>query len=66
MFAIYARGDLQAFAIGALVPWVMMIALRIVAINSLFAAAVWLLPMCVICGVVAAATRRWIQANLRN
>lgn len=66
MFAIYARGDLQAFAIGALVPWVMLIVLRFPALNSFFAASIWLLPMCAICGVVAAATRRWIQANLRD
>ena len=66
IFAIYARGDLQAFAIGALVPWVILILLRFPAPNGIFWASLWLLPMCVICGVVAAATRRWIQANLRD
>ncbi len=64
VFAIYGRGDLQAFAIGALVPWVTLIIFRIPDLMSFFAATLWLLPMCGICGVVAAATRRWIKANL--
>jgi hypothetical protein len=66
VFAIYARGDLQAFAIGALVPWVILLALRFFETLNLISAAIWLLPMSAICGTVAAATRRWIEANLRR
>jgi hypothetical protein len=59
--AIYGRGDLQAFAIGALVPWTALIALRYPAIGESFlAASIWLLPNCAICGALSAATRRWI------
>jgi hypothetical protein len=66
VFAIYGRGDLQAFAIGALVPWLTLIVFRFPGSLPFLAASVWLLPMCVICGVLAAATRRWIKANLRE
>jgi hypothetical protein len=64
ILAIYARGDVQAFAIGALVPWVILMMFRIP--NSYFAATLWLLPMAVICGALAAATHRWIKSNLRD
>lgn len=57
--AIFARGDLQAFAIGALIPWfavfVWMSSLSIVS------TAAWLLFLPAICGVIAVLTRRWIQ-----
>ena len=67
IFAIYARGDLQAFAIGALVPWViLLVVLRTPATTSFFAAVIWLLPMSALCGALAAATRRWIDTNLHN
>ncbi len=66
IFAIYGRGDLQAFAIGALVPWVTLLMFGYPGGLSLFVASLWLLPMCGICGVVATATRRWIKANLRD
>src|SRR5688572_11847112 len=61
IFAIYSRGDPQAFAIGALVPWV-----TVLLSQRPFAALIWLLPMCALCGFLAAATRRWIKANLRD
>ena len=66
MFAIYARGDAQAFAIGALIPWVALIVLRFPGSFSVFAVSIWLLPMCTVCGVIAGVTRRWIKANLRD
>ena len=64
--AIYSRGDLQAFAIGALVPWTTLIIFRAPVSFSFFAASIWLPIMCVICGFVAGVTRRWIKANKRD
>jgi hypothetical protein len=67
VFAIYDRGDFQAFSIGALVPWLMLIGLDFpLPTSGYLTASLWLLPMSVICGVLAAATRRWIQANRRD
>lgn len=66
MFAIYARGDVQAAAIGALVPWVPLIIFRVPTALSFLAASVWLVVMSLVCGFVAGVTRRWILANLRN
>jgi hypothetical protein len=63
VIAIYGRGDLKAFAIGALIPWVMLISMRYPAEGLFLAASIWLLPLCAICGVLAAATRRWIQPH---
>jgi hypothetical protein len=61
--AIYGRGDLQAFAIGALVPWAVLIGLPSRAVDPGFAIWVWLLPTCVLCGALAAVTRRWLERN---
>ena len=58
--AIYGRGDFQAFAIGALIPCVVLTDLKF---PSFFAMTIWLLPMCGICGALAVATRRWIDRN---
>ena len=66
IFAIYARGGLQAFAIGALVPWVMLLASGFLERMDPIPAAIWLLPMSAICGIVAAATRRWIPVSQRD
>jgi hypothetical protein len=67
IIAIFGRGDLQAFAIGALVPWIAHIALRYPATGTSFVVvSIWLLPNCIICGALAAATRRWIQSNRRD
>jgi hypothetical protein len=63
VFAIFARGDLQAFAIGCLVPWAMFIGLDSPPFDSYWFATFWLLPISVVCGLLAAATRRWIQWN---
>lgn len=67
IFAIYGRGDHQAFAIGALVPWATLILLRpSVAEYAFFTVLFWLLPMGALCGFLAAATRRWIRVNQRD
>jgi len=57
--AIFARGDAQAFAIGALIPWWTLGTWLPNA--SSFAMAIWLLVMCTTCGAVAVLTRRWIR-----
>ena len=59
IFVVYGRGDLQAFAIGALVPWITLI-VRTPSYVTLLAATFWLVPLCAICGFVAAMTRRWL------
>jgi hypothetical protein len=61
--AIYGRGDLRAFSIGALVPWASFWASGPAA-SSLVAivdSTLWLLFMGGLCGFVAVATRRWIE-----
>jgi hypothetical protein len=58
---IYGRGDVRAFSIGALVPWVVSIALRFPDIPGGIGEIIWLLVMGAVCGGVAAATRRWIE-----
>jgi hypothetical protein len=62
IFVVYGRGDLQAFAIGALVPWATLI-IRVSGSFSLLGITFWLLPLCAICGFVAVMTRRWLQAR---
>jgi amino acid permease len=57
--AIFARGDVQAFSIGALVPWFTMFAWM--PGRSGFAIALWLLFLPALCGIIATLTRRWIQ-----
>jgi hypothetical protein len=59
IFAIFARGDTQAFAIGALIPWWTLQTWK--PGSSSFSSAIWLLAMCTACGAVAAITRRWIR-----
>jgi hypothetical protein len=66
IFAVFGRGDVQTFAIGALVPWVNLVAFRVPGAFSFFAALLWLLPMCAICGFLAVATRRWMNQNRRD
>ncbi len=59
--ALFARGDAQAFAIGALIPWWTH---NIWLPNASFVSLpIWLLAMCSTCGIVAAVTRRWIVAS---
>jgi hypothetical protein len=59
IFAIFARGDSQAFAIGALIPWWTL--QNWMPGASSFSSAIWLLVMCSVCGTVGAITRRWIR-----
>jgi hypothetical protein len=59
--SVYARGDVQAFAIGALVPWISVLITRDGPLR------VWGLGAWIfiggLCGVVAVATRRWIAGR---
>ena len=57
--AIFARGDVQAFAIGALVPWATLFAWA--PGNSPFVFGVGLAVMATTCGALAVATRRLIR-----
>jgi hypothetical protein len=66
VFAIYARGDAQAFAIGALVPLITLGIFRFPSSISPISGALWLIPVCLICGFIAAVTHRWIRYNSRD
>jgi hypothetical protein len=64
--AAYARGDFQAFSIGALIPCVSLYLggpAQALARSSNLGAMVYLLVCGGICGVVAALTRRWIERH---
>jgi hypothetical protein len=52
--AIFGRGDIQSFAIGALVPWLTLLPW----ISSMF---LWLLLLPPVCGTLAVVTRRWLR-----
>jgi hypothetical protein len=52
--AIFARGDIQSFAIGALVPWLTLL-------PWMSSMAIWLLILPIICGTLAVVTRRWLR-----
>ena len=57
--ALFARGDVQAFAIGALVPWATLFAWA--PGNSPFVFGVGLAVMATTCGALAVTTRRLIR-----
>jgi hypothetical protein len=59
--AIFARGDIQAFAIGALIPWWTLYTWM--SNSGSLAIAAWLLFLPAICGALAVVTRRWIQRH---
>ena len=59
--AIFDRGDRRAFSIGALIPWLGLLTLRLPPTGSFISLTVWLLALGGICGAVAVATRRWIE-----
>jgi hypothetical protein len=62
VFAIFGRRDEQAFAVGALVPWVLFV-MRMPARTLLLPEAIWLPVLGGICGTVAVLTRRWIDRS---
>jgi len=57
--AIFGRRDIQAFAIGALVPWITL--LFWVRNSSVIYVLVFMLVLPVLCGSVAVITRRWLS-----
>jgi hypothetical protein len=68
--AVHGRRDVRAFSIGALVPWGAMIVTRSLPTPALFqglaavvVALLWMVILSAICGVVAVATRRWLERN---
>lgn len=61
--AIFGKRDVQAFAVGALVPWTTMTLTRMLASASILTASIWLLAMGGVCGAVAVATRRWLAQS---
>jgi hypothetical protein len=63
--AIYSRGDVRAFSVGALVPWVSRWANPPIydSLTSVVYSAFWVLVMAGICGAVAVASRRWIERD---
>jgi hypothetical protein len=67
-FAVYSRGDLQAFAIGALVPCLPLMVgpFHSTGIASGLGYLVRLLLFSGICGAVATIARRWIVENQRD
>jgi hypothetical protein len=52
--AIFGRGDIQSFAIGAIVPWLTLL-------PWMSTMALWLLILPIICGTLAVITRRWLR-----
>ncbi|HEY4308899.1 MAG TPA: hypothetical protein VGN12_05555 [Pirellulales bacterium] len=63
--AIYSRGDMRAFSIGALVPWVSRWANPPIydSLMSVVNSTLWVLVMAGICGAVAVASRRWMERD---
>jgi hypothetical protein len=60
--AIYGRGDMQCFAIGAVIPWVILLASD-TPFYGPYSILIWLPIMMALCGFVAVATRRWIRLD---
>jgi hypothetical protein len=56
---IYAKGDIQAFAIGALVPWSSLILVRDGPI-SIWRLGMWMVFVGGMCGALAVVMRRWL------
>jgi hypothetical protein len=59
--AIFGSGDIQAFSIGALVPWTSLLLKHEWSVGSQFAGVIWLLVMGTVCGALSVATRRWLD-----
>src|SRR5207237_935330 len=61
--AIYGRGDIRAFSIGALVPWVAAITVHYPGPLAALLELIWMLTTGTICGVLAVVTRRFIARD---
>lgn len=59
--AVFARGFTRAFAIGALVPWVMLFPWT--TSRGSFLTLAMTLVLSVVCGVIAAGTWTWLRRN---
>lgn len=57
--ALFGRGDIRAFAIGGLTPWILLVGNQFPVV--LFFLPVWVLTMSAVCGAAAVATYRWLQ-----
>jgi hypothetical protein len=56
--AIFGRGDVRAFAVGGLVPWLPL--LRATPPGPPWLLPFWLVVMSALCGVIGAVTYRWV------
>jgi hypothetical protein len=64
IMVIYGRGDVQAFAIGALVPFASLRMLDAPPFNLWYLGSVlWMLPVGALCGILAVVTRRFVQPH---
>ncbi len=72
--ALFGSGELRTFSIGSLVPWLTFVHPQPLTIASqyrtpvslfglMLGSAVFMLILAVACGVLAVATRRWIERN---
>lgn len=61
--AIFGQGDVRAFGIGALIPWGALVLMRVPLFEFFFLGIIWLLAMAGVCGVLAVATRRWLERS---
>ena len=57
---VYGRRDYQAFAIGALIPWVLRITVGVPPLSGFFSIGLAIIISSLICGALALATRRWL------
>jgi hypothetical protein len=60
--AIFGRGEIRAFAVGGLIPWLLL--LRNIPPGPALLVPVWLLIMPVVCGAIAVATYRWLRRDV--
>lgn len=67
--AVFTRGDMQAFAIGALIPWIGPLSKWPVdhrSFGEVLGMTIALLMTGGVCGIVSTATRRWIVGRNHN
>ncbi len=60
--AVYGRRNLQAFAIGGLIPWGLFV-MRIPPLTTFLPMTIWLVALGGVCGTVAVVTRRWLERS---